>query len=713
MLRVILSHLARPARMPSRVGLLGLVLLAAGCAGTADIDRMSQFQAPYAQGDWWGAAATLGAGEEGVSEDEDNLLTLLQAGAALRAAGSFETSQTAFDRAESKLLWKADEIDDVGEFLEAGLSIVGNDLISSYHGNIYDGVLINTYKAMNALDQGDEGRARVELNRADQRQENAVHQLAAKVKALGEEDADEAADREAHASDVNKTYRDATKPDTELGKRIAAVRGLGKYRDLRNPFTDWLHGAFRLATGEANRASDLLRNAVVLDGERNRYVKDDFRVAEEAAAGTGGIPRRVWIVHEDGIGPRLDEFRYDLPVFAPSGFIYSGIALPEFVTGTPGVGSLFVEAGGASYRTEPLLDVDRYAATEFEAGYDAIVGKAIASAVVKVVAQIAAQQAAQQVDDPIFGLLLQVVPTALAAATTQADTRMWRALPKSINVASLPWPEDGRVQIAAGTGQQIADVVLPSAPFVLITVKTVSAGAPAAVHVAALGGGGTAAAASGDRVVRPAAALDRLADEPGIRLAVMTSEAAPALVRASGEGRAANDDNVIADNAPATKGHDTLTPNAEDVLTTSGGSPPAEPGETIVAHATAKHPSGSPDWWKHHVSVDRTLKKKGMRQLAFTQSVNAGGFARVVGEFYNRSSRKLSAMYRFTWLDAGGVPVDSILSGWQVVHALPGTHARFHGTAPRDDIMDFHLELSSVSRALGTGETNAHQQNTR
>ncbi len=708
MLRVILIHLARSARMPSRIGLLGLALLAAGCAGTADIDRMNQFQAPYSQGDWWGAAATLGAGEEGIAEDEDNLLTLLQAGSALRAAGSFETSQTALDRAESKLLWKADEIDDVGEFLEAGLSIVGNDLISSYHGNIYDGVLINTYKAMNALDQGDEDRARVELNRADQRQENAVHQLAAKVKALGEEDDQEAADRSANQSDINQTYRDATKPGSEIGQRIAAVRGLGKYRDLRNPFTDWLHGAFRLATGEPNRASDLLRNAVVLDGERNRYVKDDFRVAEEAAAGvSGGIPRRVWIVHEDGIGPRLDEFRYDLPVFAPSGFIYSGIALPEFVAGTSGVGSLFVEAGGASYRTEPLLDVDRYAATEFEAGYDAIVGKAIASAVVKVVAQIAAQQAAQQMDDPIFGLLLQVGTTAFAAATTQADTRMWRALPKSINVASLPWPEDGRVRISAGTGFEIADIALPDAPFVLITVKTVSAGAPAAVHVAALDGAGAATTASGDTVVRPAAALDRASDEPRIRLAVMTSDQAPALVRA------ANDDNVNADNALETNGRDTLTTNAEDVLATSGGTPPAEPEETVVAHATAKHHTHGPDWWRPHVSLDRTLKKKGMRQLEFTQSVNAGGFVRVVGEFYNHSSRKLSAMYRFTWLDAGGVPVDSILSGWQVVHALPGTHARFHGTAPRDDIMDFHLELSSVSRALGAGESTANQQNTR
>ena len=683
MLRVLLSPLARSARLSACFGLLGLLLLAAGCAGTADLGRTSSFQNAYSQGDYAGAAAMLG-GEDGLGYDEENLLTSLQVGSALRAAGSYDASQTAFNRAESQLLWKADEISDVGEFLEAGLSIVGNDLISSYHGNIYDGVLINTYKAMNALDQGDEDGARVQLNRADQRQENAVYQLAAKVKALGEEDAEEAAEKRAKSSEINKTYNDATKPGTELGKRLAAVRGLGKYKDLRNPFTDWLHGVFRLATGEANRASDLLRNAVVLDGESNRYVMEDFRVAEEAAASaTGETPKRVWIVHEDGLGPRLDEFRFDLSVDAPTGFIYSGIALPEFVTGTPGVGPLVVEAGGSTYRTQLLLNVDRYAATEFEAGYDAIVGKAIASAVVKVVAQIAAQQVARQMDNSLLGTLLSIGTSVVAAATTQADTRMWRALPKSINVASLPWPEDNTIRLSTGSGGGLQEIPLPAADFVIISVKTVSAGAPAAVHVAGFGAGGTASGGSGDMVVRSVAAIDTLPEDITIHLAAMELEPAAEPVRAS--------------STDTTNGHGTL----------------AKSEELVVAHATTKHTSASPDWWKPHVSVDRTLKNKGLRQLSFAQSLNAGGFVRMGGEFYNHSSHKLSAMYRFTWLDAGGVPVDSILSGWQVVHALPGTHARFHGTAPRDDIGDFHLELSSVSRALGTGETTHNQRNTR
>ena len=63
----------------------------------------ANFQSPYSQGDYAGAAVMLG-GEDGLDYDEENLLTSLQVGAALRAAGTFDASQTAFDRAESQLL---------------------------------------------------------------------------------------------------------------------------------------------------------------------------------------------------------------------------------------------------------------------------------------------------------------------------------------------------------------------------------------------------------------------------------------------------------------------------------------------------------------------------------------------------------------------------------------------------------------------------------
>ena len=604
--------------------LMLMVLAVCGCAGMADIRGGQEFIGPYVQGDYVTAAATL-SGDNALDYDAANLLTSLQVGLALRAAGSFESSQVAFDRAESQLLWKSNRINSLEDLLGAGLTLVGNDLMRSYRGNIYDGVLINTYKAINALHLGDEDRARVELNRADQRQTNAVEQLAVKVQALGAKDSEETA----QAANIDRTLDDVLKPDGAVAQRLAAVAALGEYRGLRNPFTDWLHGAFRLATGESNRASDLFRNAVVLDGRRNRHALEDLIVAEEAAGGIGGAPARVWIVHEDGIGPHLEEFRFDFNVLTLSGPIFSAIALPEFVPGTPAVGPLGIRAGGVDYWTQTLLNVDRYAATEFRAGYNAIVGKAIASAAVKALAQVAVNEVVE--DEGPLAKLLGAVANIGISASTRADTRMWHVLPHSIGVASLPRPADGRLLIAAGSGAAV-DVVLPPTDFALITVKTVSPGAPPVIHVAALGRGLEQAAVDGPaRISGIQGQIVRVSDAAGVTEA-----------------------------------------------------------ETLAA--------STDDWWVPWVSIDKRLTRRGLRDLRMTRARNAAGLLRVTGDFFNQSRRNLSAAYRFTWLDAAGQPVDSILGNWQVVHALPHARATLAGTAPREDVAQFRLELIAASR---------------
>ena len=621
-------------------GVILVVLAVCGCAGMADIRGGQEFLGPYAQGDYMAAAATLG-GDNALDYDEENLLTSLQVGLALRAAGSFESSQVAFDRAESQLLWKSDRIDSLEDLLGAGLTVATSDLVRSYQGNIYDGVLINTYKAMNALHMGDENRARVELNRADQRQTNAVEQLAVKVQALGAEDPEE----NAQPANVDRTLNDVMKPDGAVAQRLAAVEALGEYRDLRNPFTDWLHGAFRLATGESNRASDLFRNAVALDGRKNRYALEDLIVAEEAAGSLGDVPPRVWIVHEDGIGPHLEEFRLEFNIFTPSGPIFSAIALPEFVVGRSAIGTLGVRAGGAEYRTQVLLNVDRYAATEFRAGYNAIVGKAIASTVVKTLAQAVVNETVG--DEGLAGALLGIFANAAISATTRADTRMWHVLPHSIGVASLPRPADGRLLISAGSGAEI-DLTLPPTAFALVTVKTINSGAPPAIHVAAMGRGMEQAS-----IGRP----PRMAD------------AQAQIIK-------------VSDAADVTE---------EDMSPTVLPNPPSMSTDVMMAPSTG-------GWWVPWVSVDKRLTRRGLRDLQLTRSRNATGLLRVSGDFFNQSRRKLTAAYRFTWLDAVGQPVDSILGDWQVVHALPRARAMLAGTAPRDDVAQFRLELLAASR---------------
>ncbi len=450
-----------------------------------DIKNTRDFMEAYSQGEYLAAAESLG-GETALNYDESNLLTSLQVGMALRAAGGYEGSQIAFDRAESQLLWKSDEISSVDDLLSAGFTLVTNDLARPYQGNIYDGVLINTFKAMNAVYLGDSDRARIELNRADQRQTNAVEQLAVKVRALGEGDAEEDQNREAQAEQIDGALADALKPDSPVGKRLAAVEALGEYRDLRNPFTEWLHGVFRLATGEANRASNLFRDAAVLDGRNNQYVLADLLLAETTAGSAAGAPDRVWIIHEDGTGPYLDEFRFELPVVTSNGVIVTGIALPEFVAGTPAESVLAVTADGQDYRTEPLLNVDRYAATEFRAGYNAVVGKAVVSAIIRTILQAVAQKEASE-QGGMLKVIVDISSGIISTAMTRADTRMWHALPKSVGVASLARPSDGRLSITTSGGRTIYDDVLPPGQFALVTVKTVRQGALPTIHVAAFG----------------------------------------------------------------------------------------------------------------------------------------------------------------------------------------------------------------------------------
>ena len=470
----LLSAAARPSAVLAAAALL------CGCAGFSDLRETETFFESYSAGEYDAASAVVG-GETGLDYPEGQLLSSLHSAMALRAAGRFDASQVAFDRAESQLLWKSDSIASVQDLLAAGLTLVGNDLMVSYRGTIYEGVMVNTYKATNAVMIGDTARARVELNRAHQRQANAVDQLAAKVQALRAQEEDE----DEHRESIDRSLGEAMEPDGAVARRLKAVESLGAYRDLRNPFTDWLHGAFRLATGEANRASDLFRNAAALDGARNRHVLADFAVAERAASGTAAAGDRVWVVHEDGTGPYLRQFRFDLPVFLDrDSFLIVSMALPDLRPGTSASGPLRLSSGGEDYRTETLLNVDRYAATEFRAGYDAVVGKAVAGTVIRTLLQIAVQEETK--DAGTLGSIIGFVTPIAAAVATQADTRIWRALPHAIGIASLPRPADGRIRVTAA--DHTVDVRLPSGRFVLVQVKTIVRGAPPTVHTAAFGG---------------------------------------------------------------------------------------------------------------------------------------------------------------------------------------------------------------------------------
>ncbi len=442
----------------STLGIL-LLLTITGCAGIADLRKVDAFSQSYSTGDYAAAITSVG-GETGLDYKEDNLLLALNVGSAQFADGQFEESMESFDWAEGQLLWKADKVDSVEEVGRAIGTFLTSDLAAKYTGNIYEGTLINTYKALNAIHRGDLAGARVEFNRADVRQDNAVFQLKAKVARLdgkdaqqgGSKDKENAKTKQQYSKEIASGASDAIKPDTELGKRLAAVNSFKKYKGLRNPLTDYLHGIFRLVTGDPNKASDLLRNAAVLTDE-NPYIIADLKLAEKVASQADGtIAPRVWVIYEDGIGPDLTTFRIDLPTYLVSNnLLYAGVAIPEFVPGKATNGNLKITVDGAQIVTKTVLDTDSLVATEFATTYARVVTKAITSALVKAIITHEINEQAE--GQGLFGLITKVATTVAQIASTQADTRIWRALPHTVGVASMPYPQDGIIVTQIGDGQ--------------------------------------------------------------------------------------------------------------------------------------------------------------------------------------------------------------------------------------------------------------------
>jgi hypothetical protein len=134
-----------------------------------------------------------------------------------------------------------------------------------------------------------------------------------------------------------------------------------------------------------------------------------------------------------------------------------------------------------------MTDLNRIVGLEFRAGYNAVLTQAIASTVIKTAAQYAINKKIdEEAKSPMAALLMKAATGALQAGLTRADTRYWRNLPNTIQIAIIDRPIDGRVTLATAGGQPFRMLQLePGNHLVLVKASGVQ-GQPA-VYVARLG----------------------------------------------------------------------------------------------------------------------------------------------------------------------------------------------------------------------------------
>ncbi len=454
--------------MMKYIAIFSVLLTLSACAGLKQAQDSKNFHQDIAKADYAKAAKIYSD-----TKDKDlDLLALLNLATLDKIQKNYSLSNQRFDLAESKILWTSDSVETIGDVGKYSLELLSSDLISDYKGHIFEGVLVNLFKATNYMILQENEKARIEFNRADIRSQNAIFQLGEKVNQLKK--APEKPDQAA------KLLIERTLQDSDLLQRKQAVSNIGSYKNLRTAYGEYLHGIFRMNTGDYNKAADLLRNADVLSNG-NIYVREEWLRAENYAninANKSAPEPKIYIIVEDGVGPKLKEFRKDVFVPAYQGEFFS-IAFPEFVKGTPAFGGQYqAQSNGQKYPIMPILDLNAYVNTEFSAEYDAIVNKAIASSVIKFIAQVGTKAVLNnnsQQKNSLASALLGVVVSASVVATTHADTRIWSSLPNSINIANFARNNAEQIEIITPLGSQILELPHASAQeiasSVLITIK--------------------------------------------------------------------------------------------------------------------------------------------------------------------------------------------------------------------------------------------------
>lgn len=474
----------------------GVVVLVSGCSSYQHRNQMASFNTAYSSGDYDSAlkAVSFNVSERKPVDSEGRLLELLHQGEMYRLTGRYDESAEAYDLAEEGMKY-LDTEGMLESAAEGFMAVMVNDSARDYEALMSEAVLVNTYKGLAFLAAGNNEYARIEFNRANERTRRAVdyfrEEIAEQQAALEKE----ALDEESKASMVRNSL-ESEDFQAAIADRYGAASSWSVFPEFIVPSSTYLHGVYFLANATSGadyeRAATSLKRVAQMSPESS-VLKADAELAINLASGKQsptGLPAQVWVVYENGLGPVLQEERFDVPLLlfhgnqqAPA---YIGIALPKYAQRAAVPGSLgVVNDTGEIVQTERVSDMGTVIRTEMKERFTGVLTRAVTSAVIKAVIQ---NEAAER-----FGALGQLGAAALTVATTQADLRGWQAMPDHWQAARIDRPESGSLTLLDNQGNVLGNVEIPPQPFTLVYVKRPTILAPATVITMDLQGRGKAA----------------------------------------------------------------------------------------------------------------------------------------------------------------------------------------------------------------------------
>ncbi len=422
-------------RISSILGITVGSLLLVGCSGTTpslgSLGKSGNYESSFKTGNYKKIA------EELKKDQKDDLLWYMDAGSLTRYAKDYNASTFFFDKSEEKIKQYDKEVL-AGTLLANVGAVMTNDTFMDYRPRIYEGIMVNTYKGMNFLNENDFANARVEFNRALERQRRAKEffekEISQEKKKIEKEESAKLKKKKLDPKKVKKASQN-DKTRNAIEKKYSNLFAFKPYPDFINPFTSYMSGLFFISAHDYSKAADLLKETYgMIKGNEPgaSYVKQDLEYALKMASSLGGKAKKhyAWVIFENGEGPSKKELRFDIPVFMfTGGLYYTGIALPTFKENPAAFSHISVRNGKNIVDTKQVASMDKIIKTEFKKRFPVVLTRAITRTI--------AQSMLQHQLKKNGGLLGGIIGAVYQGFMNRADTRQWRQLPKNFQIARV------------------------------------------------------------------------------------------------------------------------------------------------------------------------------------------------------------------------------------------------------------------------------------
>lgn len=394
----------------------------------------------------------------------------LESGTVLRAASEPLDSNCAFEIADDRMT-KYDEGAKV-KIAGEGVALMTNQANLPYEGRVYDKIMLCTYKALNYLELDDREKARVEFNRARQRQEDAVEINKARI-----EKEEAAIAKEKKGKEAAEKAKEDPKLKAKLDETYAFLDQYKAESNYKNPAAVYLQGLFFMAnaTGPADYeiAKHSFDELTGMLGD-HKWVKQDRELLGSLMNGKP-VPPVTYVLFETGSAPFRDQIRIDLPLFLAGirGVPYAGAAFPTLKFSNGHVPELQITAGPVTEKTITIANMDAIIARDFKNELPRIITKTMVSTLAKAAAAYAVNEAARQQSSYAY-LGSMIATTVYQAAVNIADTRTWTTLPKEIQICRVPTPADRKITLATPDGTQRGEITVNEGVINLVSVRSIN-----------------------------------------------------------------------------------------------------------------------------------------------------------------------------------------------------------------------------------------------